>query len=77
VSIFTRRASLREVYAIKLLHEEQLINHRNRITALENTIGTLRLAQTLRHDWAKELSKTIDVVGIPSYPERKAKKKRK
>lgn len=50
---------------------------RGQIDHLAVKVDTLKLAQSLRLDWAAELSKTIDVVGTPAHLEaKKAKKKR-
>ena len=39
-----------------------------RVGVLESKFEVLRLADHVRLDWAKELSKTMDVIGTPSRP---------
>lgn len=48
-----------------------------RLAQQDGIIATLQLAQHLRLDWAKELTKTVDVLGTPSYAERTEKAKKK
>lgn len=49
----------------------------NEIRDLRDRVSILQNAQHVRLDWAKELTKTVDVLGTPSYAERTEKAKKK